>query len=183
MPSKASAKRYAQAVFSLASESDQLDQWAEYLRTIAEALENEELLNFLQHAKIPLHRKVQTIEQAFPQLAPVARNLLCVLVSRGLVELVPEVESAFQRLLLEARGIEEVEVITAVPMTDPQRERTMRLLKELRSKEVLLDSQVDSSILGGLVIRVGDKLIDGSTRTRLRSLGKQLQTDSAAAGL
>lgn len=183
MPRRASAKRYAQAVFRLASESGEFDQWTQYLRTMTEALDNEEPRAFFQHAKIPLHRKVQAIEDAFPSLAPVARNLLCLLVSGGLVELLPEVESAFQKLLYQARGMEEVEVVTAVPMSDQERERTERLLKALRHKEVLLESRVDPSILGGLVIRVGDKLIDGSTRTRLRSLGKQLQTDSAAAGV
>ena len=167
----------------MAAESGEFDQWTQHLRTMTEALDNEEPRTFFQHAKIPLHRKVQTIENAFPSLPPVARNLLGLLVSRGLVELLPEVESGFLKLLFEARGMEEVEVVTAVPMSDQERERTERLLKTLRRKEVLLESRVDPSILGGLVIRVGDKLIDGSTRTRLRSLGKRLQTDITAAGV
>ena len=183
MPRRASAKRYAQAVFDLALERGQLEQWAEDLGLISQALQDQELRAFLEHAKIPLPRKVQTIEDGFQGLDPLVQNLLSLLVSRGLVELVPEVEQVYQQLLNEFRGREQVEVYSAVPLEDPERERIARFLAELINKEIVLDSQVDPSILGGLVIKVGDKLIDGSTRTRLEELGSRLQRDGAEMGV
>ena len=181
MPTRASAKRYAQAVFGLASESGQLEQWTDHLRIMAEALENEELRTFFEHAKVPLSRKVDTIGRILPEPTPIARNLLSLLVSRGLVQLLPEVEKAFQQLLNELRGREEVEVTSAVPLQDQEKERIVGFLTSLTGKDVLLDSRVDPSILGGLVMRVGDRLIDGSTRSKLEALGKELQTNATRA--
>ena len=183
MARRASAKRYAQAVFALASEGGKLDQWAEGMQAINQGLESQEFRAFLEHAKVPIARKVQAIRDGFSELDPVLQNLLCVLVSRGLVSLVPEVAAAYQDLLDQAMGREQVQVFSAVPLEDAETERIARFLSGLVNKEVVLDSRVDQSILGGLVIKVGDKLIDGSTRTRLEELGKRLQRDSAAMGV
>ena len=175
MAKRGSAKRYAQATFDIALQRDQLDQWANDLRLVVEALQNEEFSTFLEHSKVPLSRKVQTIGEAFPGIDPLVRNLLSLLVSRGLVEMVPDVEEGYQELLDQHRGREKVDVSSAVPLEDSEREQIIRFLTRLINKEVVLDSQVDPSILGGLVIKVGDRLIDGSTRTRLEGLGKELQ--------
>ena len=167
----------------MALQHGQLEQWSEDLHLINEALQNEEFRAFLEHAKVPLPRKTQAIGEAFQGVDPLMQNLLSLLVSRGLVELVPEVEREYQYFLNEYRGREEVEVYSAVPLEDPERERIAQFLTGLINKEVVLDSLVDPSILGGLVIKVGDRLIDGSTRTRLEELGKRLQRDSARAGV
>ena len=166
-------------MLGLASESGQLDQWTDHLRVMAEALENEELRTFLEHAKVPLTQKLDTIGRIFPEATPLSRNLLSLLVSRGLTQLLPEIEKEFQQLLNQLRGRQEVEVLSAVPLSDQERERIDRFLTTLTGKDVLLDSRVDPSILGGLVMRVGDKLIDGSTRTKLEALGKELQAYTA----
>jgi F-type H+-transporting ATPase subunit delta len=182
MARRGSAKRHAQALFDIGLERGQLDAWAGDLHSIREALQTEELRAFLEHAKVPLSRKVRIIEGALPGADPLLRNLLSLLVSRGLVDLMGELETEYGRLLDQHRGREHVEVYSVVPLEDTERERISRFLTGLIEKEVLLDSRVDPSILGGLVIRVGDKLIDGSTRTRLEELGKQLQRYGAGVG-
>ena len=182
MPRRASAKRYAQAAFQLALEQGQQEQWADDLDTINESFQVEEFRSFLEHARVPPARKVQVIHDAFPGVDPLLQNMLSLLVSRGLVELVPEVQAEFRHLLDELKGREQVDVWTAVPLQDAERDRITRFLAELRNKEVVLDTRVDPIILGGLVIRMGDKLIDGSTRTRLQELGKLLQRDATRAG-
>ena len=101
------------------------------------------------------------------------------MVSRRLVDLVPEVEAEYRQLLNEYQSIEQVEVRSAVSLEDGELERITRFLSGMINKQVSLDARVDPTILGGLVIKVGDKLIDGSTRTRLGELGKQLQRDVA----
>jgi F-type H+-transporting ATPase subunit delta len=181
MPRRASAKRYAQAAFELAFQQDQVEGWAQQLGTINEALQSTELRAFLEHAKVPLARKVETVEQALPDVDPLVRNLLSLLVSRGLVDLFSELVEDYGHMLNEYRGREEVEVQSAVPLEQTERERVAQFLTSSTGKEVVLDTTVDPDILGGLVIRVGDRLIDGSTRTRLGQLAKQLRIDSAVA--
>jgi F-type H+-transporting ATPase subunit delta len=175
MPKTASAKRYAQAVFDLALERGVLDEWAGGLAAMSGALENQDLFGFLEHAKVTMPQKVRTIEEALPDIDPLLRNFLCVLVSRGLAELVPEVGKGYLRLLDTHMGREQVEVSSAVPLEDSEQKTISEFISGMIRKEVVMETQVDPSILGGLVIRVGDRLIDGSTKTRLAELGKRLQ--------
>ena len=179
MPTRAAAKRYSRALFEMALQRDRLDQWAGDLSFMSEQLQNDELRAFLEHAKVPLLQKLQATEEVLEGIDPMVQNLLAVLVSRGIVGLIPDVEAAYQRLLNQHRGREQVEVRSAVPLEDAETEKIARFLAELISKEVVLDTSVDPSILGGLVIKVGDKLIDGSARTKLEELGKQLQAARA----
>ena len=178
MPRRASAKRYAQAVFETAFQRDVVDQWADDLRLVTGALENGEFRVFLEHAKVPLSRKIQAIEEVLPEVDPLIQNVLALLISRGLVDLVPEVEDGYQQLLNELRGREQVQVSSAVPLEDEETERVTRFLTTLINKEVILDTRVDSSIIGGLVIQVGYVLLDGSTRTRLEEMGRRLQSQA-----
>ena len=181
MPRRASAKRYAQALFDIGSQRDRVEQWVDHLDVAVQALENGELQAFLENAKIPLPRKVQAIEEILPGVEPPIRNLLSLLVSRGLVDMLPNVEKEYLHLVHEMKGREQVEVRSAVPLEDGQKDSINRFLTALINKEVVLESRVDPSILGGLVIRIGDRLIDGSTRTRLDELGKRLQRENVAA--
>ena len=183
MPGRTSAKRYAQAIFDLAIEHDRLDQFGTDLQTLVGALENEEFRTFVQHAKVPLGVKTRAITEALPGIDPMVRNLLALMVSRGLSDQLSEVESGYRRLLDEHSGREHVEVQSAVQLEDSEKGRISQFIKDLINREVVLDSKVDPNILGGLIIRVGDKLLDGSTRSRLRELGKRLQQTDAIIGV
>ena len=181
MPRRGSARRYAEALFQLAMDQDTLDAAAQQLGQANELLQDHDLRAFLQHAKIPLQRKVETVRQLLAEAGLLVQNTLCLLVSRGLVDLTGEVEEEYRQLLNQHRSREEVEVRSAVPLEDAERERVARFVSALIDKEVVLEARVDPSILGGLVITIGDRLIDGSTRTRLTELGKQLQRNTSAA--
>lgn len=183
MPRKASSKRFAQAVFGLALERGRLDQWAADLGVINEALRSPELKAFLDHAKVPLSQKVRTIEEVAPSVDPLMRNLLSLLVSRGIVELFREVSKEYHRLLDKFKGRVQVEVVSAVPLENGEKERLARFLTELVQKEIVLESRVEPSVLGGLLIKIGDRLIDGSTRSRLSDLGKRLQRYASGVGV
>jgi F-type H+-transporting ATPase subunit delta len=182
MPKSTSAKRYAQAVFDLAVDRDRVDEWAGDLAAISEAVKDNELRAFLQHAKVPLANKLQVISEAFSSADPIVQNLVSLLISRGLTDQVGQVEEWYLRLLNQRRGREDVEVWSAVDMDDVEKDRVKNFLEQLLEKEVELHIQVDSEILGGLVMRVGDKLIDGSARTRLERMGRQLQRETMETG-
>ncbi len=182
MPKSTSGKRYAQAIFDLAVERDLVDEWAGDLSAISEAVQEEELRSFLQHAKVPLANKLQVISQAFGSTDPIVQNLVSLLISRGLTDQVDQVEMWYLRLLNQRRGREDVEVWSAVDLDDAEKDRVKNFLEGLLQKEVELHTQVDPEILGGLVMRVGDKLIDGSAKARLDRMGRQLQRETMEAG-
>ena len=182
MPKSTSAKRYAQAVFDLAVEKDRVDEWAGDLAAISEAVQDNELRAFLQHAKVPLANKLQVISEAFSSADPMVQNLVSLLISRGRTDQVGQVDEWYLRLLNQRRGREDVEVWSAVDLDDVEKDRVKNFLEQLLEKEVELHTQVDPEILGGLVMRVGDKLIDGSARTRLERMGRQLQRETMETG-
>jgi F-type H+-transporting ATPase subunit delta len=176
------AKRYAQAIYELATAVEPkqvertLDAWAKDLRSIATALANEEFRVFLKHAKVPFDKKVDAINGALGRrVNPLARSLLCVMVSQGTPDMAADVESEFQGLLDTRRGVERVTVYSAIPLRRRERGRISRYVQAMTNKKVVLEAHVDRAIIGGLVLRIGDKLLDGSTRTKLEGLREDLE--------
>jgi len=176
MPRKVSAKRYAQAAFELALQQGELAQWETGLNRISVALESAELRSFLGNAKIPLSRKVETIQAVVEGVDPLMLNLLNLLVARGISDQLADVVAAYKHLLDQHRGREQVDLYSAVTLEDNERQMVISFVEGFINKEVVLESKVDSSILAGLVIKIGDKLIDGSARTRLQRLGRDLKS-------
>jgi F-type H+-transporting ATPase subunit delta len=182
MPKRVSGKRYAQALFELAVECNQLEQWAEELQFTDQVLQDEEFLAFLQHAEVPLERKISAVDTVLQDVTDLIKNLVYLLITRGAVGLVHEVQIGYGHFLDEHRGRQRVEVTSAVLLEDQELERITRFAANLVQKEVVVSTRVDESILGGVIIQIGDQLLDGSTRSRLEELRKQIRSDAAASG-
>ena len=175
MPGTASTRRYAQAIFQIGLEQDTLDAWLEDLGVLAGAMENREFREFLDAPQVTLNQKIAAIEEALgDSVGRLPRNLIMLLASRGIAHLFPGVLDQYERLLDGHRGVERAEVVSAVPLSDAQRERLVELLKGIVGKEIRLASRVEPGILGGVVARVGDRVIDGSTRAKLDAMRRQL---------
>lgn len=175
MPRKASARRYAQAVFQIALERDRIDGWDQDLQTLAQALEDEAFLAFLDSPQVTEAQKAEAVRQVLgDRVDPLACNLLALMASRLLAHMLPEVLDQYRHLVDRHRGIERAQVVTAVPLTEEERRRVAETLRHMVGKEVRLTAQVDPSIIGGLVAKVGDKVLDGSIRTRLQEMKRSL---------
>ena len=174
MPRRPSSKRYALAIFQIALEQGEIERWQSDLQALDEALQEREFASFLGMPKVRLDQKVSVIREAFPEMNPLAQNLLGLLVARGAVDTLPSIRESYGDLLDQHRGLERASVVSAVPLGDEQRERLAQSLRELMGKEIELTATVDPSIVAGMVARVGDRLIDGSARTRLQNLRKSL---------
>ena len=175
MPTAASAMRYAQAVFQIALDQDELDGWLEDMTLLAQALKSRELAEFLDAPQVSVERKVGLIRETIGDtVAPLALNLLSLLASRSIAHLLTGVLDQYQRLLDAHRGIDQAEIVSAIPLDDQQRQRIIELLKEITGNEVRLTSRVEPQILGGFVARVGDRVIDGSTRSKIGAMRREL---------
>lgn len=138
------------------------------LTLLADAVANRDFVEFIDAPEIPTDRKLAVVQESLKDsLSPMALNFISLLATRSISHIVPDVVTQFEQLLNDHRGIEHAEVVTAVALSDEQEDRVSQLLKDMVGKEIRLTTRVDPSILGGLVARVGDKVIDGSTRTRL----------------
>ncbi len=174
MPRKPTSKRYAQAVFQLAQERDALDSWQGDLDSVLEKLGQEDLLNYLEAPQVGLSQKLTLVQQILPDMDDLLRNMVGLLTQRGAVRLLPEIVSHYRNLLDGHKGRERAEVITAVALNAKQEQSVKEYLASVLGKEIILHSRVDPEVVGGLIARVGDQIIDGSTRTRLQELRSKL---------
>ena len=168
------ATRYAQAAFELARDRGELDVWERDLRSLAAALDVPDTLPFLSSPQIPPEAKEEFLRRVLGEPAPLVWNLVRLLSSKERLALLPQIVERFQELLDDERGIAHAQVLTAVAMSDGEQQALARRLSELTGKQVQVQAFVEPEILGGLVARIGDRLIDGSSRTRLLALKRQL---------
>ena len=182
MAQRVSGKRYAQAIFELALHEEQLEPWSAQLEMAGGVLQDQEFNDFLKHASVPVEQKIRSIDTVLSDLHPLVRNMVNVLVSRGLVDLVPDIREAYVELLDRHAGRQRVEVTSAVDLDQPELDRIGGFVSGLIRKEVVISTQVDESILGGVVIQIGDQLLDGSTRSRLEGLRNRLHSGGLTPG-
>ena len=170
----ASAKRHAQAVFQLALDSNEVESWRSQLKTIAATLTDPELTAILENPKVHLSDKVQLIRRCLPELNELALNFTYLLVARQRMRILDQIVAEYERMADAHQGLEHAEVITAIPLDEEDKEKLAERLATMTGKQVVLSADVDPAIIGGFVARVGDKLIDGSTRARLEDLKQKL---------
>ena len=163
---------YAEALFAAAEERGELEEVLEELRSFVEALdESEELRLFFYGGQIGEREKRRAIDALTEGMALSTRNFLKVLVDNGREEILPGVLLRYEDLVEEHLRRVEVEVTTAVELSDEAIERLKeRLGSILEGREVILKTSVDPEILGGAVFRFGDRMMDGSIRGQLESL-------------
>lgn len=167
-------KRYAQAVFALAQESNDLEAWQQDLDAIARAVSEPPVMAMLGNPRLSLEEKRNLLTPLVEILRPQAVNLLMLLVRRGTIAGMGEIAAEYRKLHDELLGRGEAEVTTAVPLDEETRRRIIAGLSDVTGKQMAIEERVDPSIIGGVIARVGDKLLDGSTRARLERLKQQL---------
>ena len=174
MPQRVSGRRYGQAVFELAQEQGEADQWGHDMALVAEAFDDADFCALLRHAGVSAEDKQHAVESVLGGVNPMVRNMVNLLVARGLVDAVGEACSEFSELLDRQEGRQRVEVTTAVPLEEAELERITAFVADLIGREVVVTARVDDAILGGLIIQIGDRLLDGSAQSRLNGLREQL---------
>ena len=174
--SAVSARRYAEAVFALAVEGTAASQWSGDLRVIAEFTGEPDVAGILGSTRVPREQKLRLVEAGLKSnVGPLAMNLVRLLNERSKLGIAREIQTTFQEMLDERQGIAHATVTTAVALSDDERRAVATKLSSLTGKQVDVTSVVDESIIGGLIARIGDQLIDGSTRSRLIALKRKLE--------
>ncbi len=174
MPKITSGKRYAQAAFELALKKNELEDWQQGLRKIADLARNEELLTLLQNPRLPFPAKKSLLEKPLAGVNPFAFNLALLLVSKGILRRADDIFRQYNHLLDAYRGVERAKVTSALPLGEEDQNAISDRLEKIVEHKVVIDAHVDPSIIGGFIARVGDTLIDGSIRQRLENLKTSL---------
>jgi F-type H+-transporting ATPase subunit delta len=171
---RVAAKRHAQAAFQIALERDELEIWRGDLERLSVLVEDPLIFAFLESPRINFKEKAGILRQGLEGVNPLVINLTLLMVARGRLDLVADMVLEYGWLVDEHQGIAHAEVATAVPIELKEKDKLVRYLGDLVGLKIALTDRVDPSIIGGLVARVGDKIIDGSTRSRLHALRASL---------
>ncbi|MBI5515885.1 MAG: ATP synthase F1 subunit delta [Deltaproteobacteria bacterium] len=174
--SDAAARRYARALYLLGQEDGALDKVNQELRAVADALRgSSELLALLANPVVAQEARKAVMVEVLRRLGVGAtvRNAALLLTDRRRGALLPAVSEALQRLSDERSGRLHAEVTSAAALTEPQAARLKAALERLTGRAITLTRKVDPSLLAGAVTRIGDKVYDGSARTRLAELRQQ----------
>jgi F-type H+-transporting ATPase subunit delta len=167
---------YAEALFEAAREREELEEVLEDLREFVEAMhESEELRLFFYGGQIPEREKRRAIDALTEDMSLSTRNFLKVLSDNGREEILEEALVRYEELVKEHLGRIEVEVTTAIELSDEQVDRiSERLGKILEGREVILHTSVNPDLLGGAVFRFGGRMLDSSVRGQLMSLREEM---------
>jgi F-type H+-transporting ATPase subunit delta len=163
---------YAEALFEAARERDELEETLDNLHEFVNALEeNEELQLFFYGTPLPERQKRRAIDGLTEGMTTSTTNFLKVLVDNGRAEILEDVVRRYEDLVEEHMGRVEVELTTAVELTEEELDRIRdRLGRILEGKEVILETNVDPDLMGGAVFSFGGRRIDGSVRGQLLNL-------------
>ena len=170
------ANRYAEALFQLSEEENITKEIYNELHDVVEVIKNnKELDNVLKSPLVAKNEKTQLIEALFNnKINNDLKNFLKILVEKGRISSLKSIELTFKELLNDKHNIIESTVIKAIALTEKQVKELEEKLSKKYNKNVTLENEVDQSILGGVLVRLGNTQIDGSVKTRLNNIKDQL---------
>lgn len=177
MTSNVYARRYSQAIFRMALENKEINRWQSDLRKAASLMKDQALFARVADPKVTAEEKMKVLSQRLGEVNPMVVKLVLMLAAKGRLALIDDIDGEYQAQVDSYRGVEgteTAEVTTAIPLDDEYQLKLAQRITEIIGKPVVLKPKVDPKIIGGVVIRVGDKLIDGSVRTKLAALRKDL---------
>ena len=168
------AIRYAKAVLSLASDQKAAEAVNNDMKLIATTIEeNVELSQALKNAIVKSDAKIEALTKIFPNINSISSRLFNLLMSNKRIDILGDVASKYTTLFDELNGKEIAQVTTAFPMNNDLEIKVLAKVKELTSKAVELENMVDEGILGGFILRVGDKQYDASVSNKLNKLKRE----------
>ena len=171
------ARRYAEAFFSIAQEQDKVDQYQQELENIVQAIQDTpHLKEYFEHLLIPIEDKKEVAQKIFAETLTLSTlNFFYLLLDKRREGYLVMIYDEYVSMADEARGIRKAEIIAATEVPTEEIEQLAQRLSAISGKSVQLQLKVDPSLLGGVKLRIGDQVIDGTVAKRLQMLEKELK--------
>ena len=172
------SKTYGDALFAVATEENRMDEFFEAAKAVAEILRtNEDFGKLMNHPKIMKEDKVAIVEETFgTQIPKEMVGLMTVMITKGRASEMLSVMDYFVDLVKEEKKIGKADVTTAVVLSEDQKEKVeKRLLETTKYETFEMNYKVDETLIGGMVIRIGDRVVDSSIKTKLYDLSRELK--------
>lgn len=175
------ARRYAQALYEIAQAKNTLEAMEQELKAVAEAVEGtRELQKVLYHPQVLSGEKKAILKALFAdKVSAETMKFLGLIVEKRRENYIAGISAEFSALANEARGKVAAEVTTAVEIGEDQKQDLVKVASRLAGKEVEPTFAVDPSLIGGVVVKIGSKVVDGSIKTRLASIKSRLMSKTS----
>jgi F-type H+-transporting ATPase subunit delta len=171
------ARPYAKAAFEYALDKQQLSSWAQQLGTAAAVSQDKAMDTTISDPALTAEQKAQKLTDVCGDaLQTEVRNFIAILADNQRLALLPEIYSLFDQYKANQEMTVDVEVISAFDLADVTRDKLAAVLGKKLQREVKVRTSTDSSLLGGVLIRAGDLVIDGSVRGRLNKLAEAMNS-------
>jgi len=171
MSTRSISRRYARALFELEQEGGEISP---SLARAARVVGVNEILNLLAMPQVPPVTKAEVIDKATGSLSKEVRRLVEILCARDKAELLPEIAGMVEEMRRQAASEAEAEVISVIKLDAEMKKKITAALGKAAGRKVKLNVRRDPGILGGLIIRIGDRQMDYSLRTRLQGLRRAM---------
>lgn len=169
------ARPYAEAAFEQAREEGTLESWSELLSVLAVAVSDSHMHALLQNPRVTPDQLLDVVNSFIgSDLSKTQKNFVRVLIEAERLQFAPEMKTLFDQNRLEAEGLANVEVISAYPLEDSQRTRIIDAMCRRLDRKIELTENTDQDLIGGVIIRNGDSVIDASVRGQLEELRSEL---------
>ncbi|MFA7077947.1 MAG: F0F1 ATP synthase subunit delta [Syntrophomonas sp.] len=178
MLNKSVARRYAEAFFSIAQEANKIDDYQTELGKIVQSIqETEGLREYFAHPLIPAKEKKDIANKIFAKaVSPITLNFLLLILDKKRETYLELIYNEYEEMADESRNIKKAELISAMAVSDEDVKTLSETLSSSTGKTIQLKLTIDPAILGGVKIRMGDKIIDASVAKKLEMLKKNLKT-------
>lgn len=168
------ARPYAEAVFELAKQNGELKSWSEKMELLSAIASNDDMAMVIANPDMGQHVVALFQDIAGDKLDASGLNLVKLCAENGRLDVLPEVAAIFEEFKAEEESTVVAEVTSAFALNDEQKSNIAAALKKRLERDVTIVETVDDSLIGGVIIRAGDLVIDGSAATRLETLGNAL---------
>ena len=169
------AKRYARALFDIASEDQSYNDWLDKLKLISDIGEDENFAQVLNSTKISLSKKMNVIDEVFKsQLNTLQLNFLKLLTKNESFSVIQDIHKQFLDQVEKLNNIIRVSVTSPYKISDDLKDQISNLVNEISGSESVIEERIDSELIGGVVIRLGDTVIDGSIKNKVKQLRREL---------
>jgi len=170
------AGTYSEALFDVAVEAGKIEAFLDDLNGVVDALETyPEFFEMFKTPKISVDEKKEILENVFDgKISQEVLNFLKIIMDKRRGNEIETITKAYEERVYEYKGIEKATVVSAVPLSDAQTKEIVGKLEALTGKRIEITGEIDKTILGGVTVRIGDRIIDGSVRSRLTDVKEDL---------
>lgn len=169
------ARPYAQAIFNLANASNTLKAWSDTLALLSEVAADKSMVEIINNPDVTNEQIVSLfINISKDNLDEQGINFIKLAAENNRLEVIPYIAQSFEVMRAEAEGSIEAQVISAYAVNATQKKSIAAALKKKLGREVIIKTTTDKSLLGGVIIRAGDMVIDGSVKTQLEKITHSL---------